>query len=101
MAVQSGDLSRMEPNKALLAVSTLTTVETPLARTWRRFRRHKLAMAGLVVIIVVALMGIAAPIVAPQDPLKTSVIDSLEPPSAQHWLGTDPVGRDVWSRTVY
>lgn len=77
------------------------TVDTPLARTWRRFRRHKLAIAGLIFVIIVALMGIFAPLVAPKDPLKTSLIDSLVPPNGDYWLGTDPVGRDVWSRTVY
>jgi peptide/nickel transport system permease protein len=76
-------------------------VDTPLARTWRRFRRHKLAIAGLIFVTIVALMGIFAPLVAPKDPLKTSLIDSLVPPNGEYWLGTDPVGRDVWSRTVY
>jgi peptide/nickel transport system permease protein len=101
MAVQTGGLGQVGPAKALAAATTNTSVETPLARTWRRFRRHRMAMAGLVVLTVVALMGIAAPIIAPIDPLKTSVIKALEPPNSTHWLGTDPVGRDVWSRTVY
>jgi len=78
-----------------------SAVDSPLARTWRRFRRHKLAIAGLIFVAMIALMGIFAPVVAPKDPLKTSLIDSLVPPDSEYWLGTDPVGRDVWSRTVY
>ena len=78
-----------------------SVVDSPLARTWRRFRRHKLAIAGLIFVAMIALMGIFAPVVAPKDPLKTSLIDSLVPPNTEYWLGTDPVGRDVWSRTVY
>ncbi|MCW5852963.1 MAG: ABC transporter permease [Anaerolineae bacterium] len=101
MAVQSSDLSRAGAPPALVAVQIGTPVETPLVRTWRRFRRHRLAMAGLVFILLIAVMGIAAPIVAPQDPIKTNLSQALEPPNAAHWLGTDPVGRDVWSRTVY
>lgn len=76
-------------------------VDSPLARTWRRFRRHKLAIASLFFIGIIILMGIFAPLVAPKDPLKTSLIDSLVPPNSDYWLGTDPVGRDVWSRTIY
>ena len=101
MAVQSGDLSRAGAPQALMAANIGTPVETPLVRTWRRFRRHRLAMAGLVFILLIAVMGIAAPLVAPQDPIKTNLSKALEPPSATNWLGTDPVGRDIWSRTVY
>ena len=101
MAVQSGDLSRVGTPQALAAANIGRPVETPLVRTWRRFRRHRLAMAGLVFILLIAVMGIAAPLVAPQDPIKTNLSQALEPPNAAHWLGTDPVGRDVWSRTVY
>ncbi len=78
-----------------------SAIESPLARTWRRFRRHKLAIASLFFIGLISLMGIFAPLAAPKDPLKTSLIDSLVPPSRDYWLGTDPVGRDVWSRTIY
>lgn len=84
-----------------LQPSSPRTIDSPMARTWRRFRRHKLAIAGLLFIVIIALMGIFAPVVAPKDPLKTSLIDSLVPPDSEYWLGTDPVGRDVWSRTVY
>lgn len=87
--------------RVALQPSSPSTIDSPLARTWRRFRRHKLAIAGLIFIAIIALMGICAPVVAPKDPLKTSLIDSLVPPSTEYWLGTDPVGRDVWSRTVY
>ncbi len=100
MAVGNPDVSRVAPTQ-VLGQAVTPSVETPLARVVRRFRRHKLAMVSLVFIVLLALMGIFAPLVAPQDPLKTSVIDALDPPSAQHWLGTDPVGRDVYARTIY
>ena len=75
--------------------------ESPLARAWRRFCRHKLAVASLIFIGLISLMGIFAPVFAPKDPITTSLRDSLVPPSSVYWLGTDGVGRDVWSRTVY
>jgi peptide/nickel transport system permease protein len=101
MVEQSSRVSRIGLPRLSLQQASSNAVESPSARTWRRFRRHKLAIAGLIFICIIALMGIFAPIVAPQDPLKTSLIDSLVPPSSTYWLGTDPVGRDVWSRTVY
>jgi len=101
MAVTNATAGDVGASRPSLAAAIAPKVETPTQRTWRRFRRHRLAMLGLVCLIVIALMGIFAPIVAPIDPLKTNVIHALEPPSAEHWLGTDPVGRDVYSRTVY
>src|SRR5688572_17357839 len=101
MVEQSGGVSRIGLPRLSLQQDALNAVDSPSARTWRRFRRHKLAIAGLIFIGIVAFMGIFAPLVAPIDPLKTSLIDSLVPPSSTYWLGTDPVGRDVWSRTVY
>jgi len=101
MVEQSRELSGIGAPSLRLRPAVRTRVDTPLGRTWRRFRRHKLAIAGLIFIVIIALLGIFAPLVAPKDPLKTSLIDSLAPPSAKYWLGTDPVGRDVWSRTIY
>ena len=71
------------------------------ALTVRRFRRHRLAMAGLAVVILLVMVAIFAPVVAPQDPLAVNVHNVYAPPSGEHILGTDAVGRDVWSRLVY
>ncbi|MGH2558830.1 MAG: oligopeptide ABC transporter permease [Thermomicrobiales bacterium] len=71
------------------------------SRVWRRFRRHHLAVASVIFIGIIAVLGIAAPLVAPTDPAMTNLSESLQAPSADHWLGTDFVGRDVWSRMVY
>jgi ABC-type dipeptide/oligopeptide/nickel transport system permease subunit len=53
------------------------------------------------VIAFLALMAVAAPIVARNDPFGIDLISSLQPPSLQHWFGTDIQGRDVWARLVY
>ena len=68
---------------------------------WRRFRRHKLAVTGLVVLIILCLSAILAPWIARYDPNKIDLRNRREPPSLQHWLGTDETGRDVWARMVY
>jgi peptide/nickel transport system permease protein len=60
-----------------------------------------LARAGAVLLAVLALVAICAPWLAPYDPLAVSLPEALLPPSSAHWLGTDPLGRDVLSRLIY
>ncbi len=61
---------------------------------------RRLALAGAVIVAAIALMALLAPVLAPYDPTKTTG-GSLEPPSREHLLGTDRLGRDVFSRIVY
>ena len=65
------------------------------------FRHNKLALVSAIIIIVFCLATIFAPIVAPCDPYVQSLSDRLDGPSAEHWLGTDSYGRDVFSRMLY
>lgn len=65
-----------------------------------RFFKHKLAVAGVVVMVILAICAILAPIIAPQNPYRVTNVFSGSP-SAQHILGTDKVGRDVLSRLIY
>ena len=68
---------------------------------WRALSKNRLALIGGAVVLVLALMAVAAPILAPHDPHKPDVKRILDPPSARHWLGTDQIGRDVLSRMLY
>jgi peptide/nickel transport system permease protein len=74
---------------------------------WRSLRRARLALSGLVVLVVVTLMGTTAPLLAPQDPGETNILDRLKPPGfvdgsrRVHYLGTDQLGRDILSRLMY
>ncbi len=68
---------------------------------WRRFRRSPGAIAGAIVVGLILLAAICAPLVAPQDPLAQMLGNQSQPPSLQHWFGTDKLGRDVFSRVVY
>ncbi|MEA2595580.1 MAG: peptide/nickel transport system permease protein [Thermomicrobiales bacterium] len=89
-----------------LPVSVLAREVTPRSTgRWRlalrAFVRHRLAAAGLVVIALIALATIAAPLVAPYDPNAVDLGAVREGPSGDHLLGTDEIGRDVFSRVIY
>ena len=66
----------------------------------RRFCRHKLAVISLAILTVLIVLAMLAPIIAPYAPNKVSGGFS-KPPDAKHWLGTDQIGRDMFSRLLY
>ena len=67
---------------------------------WQRFARHRLALLGLAVLTVLVIAAVLAPVIA-HNPYRVDLTAYRKPPSAQHWLGTDAAGRDVYSRLVY
>ena len=77
------------------------TLSTPAALRRPAWRRSPLTVAGLALIAILALIAVLAPLIAPADPLKQILSTRLKPPSADHWLGTDQLGRDVLSRMIY
>ena len=76
-------------------------VEAQGGRLLRAFLRNKLAWLGLALLAAIVLTALLAPLLAPHDPLEQDIVARLEPPSAEHWLGTDSFGRDVLSRLFY
>ena len=68
---------------------------------WPRLLKDTRAIIGLVVIVAMVLIAIAAPLIARHDPLAIDLRDRLQAPSMVHWMGTDFQGRDVWARLVY
>jgi len=68
---------------------------------WQRLRRKRLAMIGLVVIIIIYTLGIGANWLAPYGFTDQNLLRGLEGPTADHWLGTDRLGRDMLSRSMY
>ena len=68
---------------------------------WRALSKNRLALCGGAVVLVLAIMAAAAPLLSPHDPHKPDIKRILDPPSARHWLGTDQIGRDVLSRMLY
>lgn len=94
----------VEPQVEKLDAEALLTPEkeSQFSIVWRRFRRHKLAVAGLLVITLFLLMAIFANVVAPFDPISyQDPYFKNAPPNPQHILGTDEIGRDVFSRLLY
>ena len=63
--------------------------------------RQPALMAGLVITGIIIAMAIAAPLITFYNPIAQNLNDTLQGPSAQHWLGTDQLGRDIWTRLVY
>jgi peptide/nickel transport system permease protein len=68
---------------------------------WLRLRRNPLAVAGLAVVVALALVAALAPWIATHDPYAQDLATRLQPPGRAHWFGTDQVGRDVFSRVVF
>jgi peptide/nickel transport system permease protein len=75
--------------------------ERPLAVGWRRLRRNRVTLAGAVIVLVVALLALLAPLVAPYAPQEGNAAETLRPPSFAHPFGTDATGFDIFSRTLY
>ncbi len=109
------------PETAIKYLAPKTTVEERLPQTslfldaWRRLRRDKLAIAGMVILAIFLFTAIFAddwfiawalkrdpqPLLAPYDPIKQTLIERRQPPSIKHPLGLDEVGRDILSRIIY
>jgi peptide/nickel transport system permease protein len=76
-------------------------LESPARRALRRLLKRKGAVVGLIVLAIFLLLAIFAPLIAPFDPIATSWSLVRKAPSAQHWFGTDELGRDVLTRVIY
>ncbi len=70
-------------------------------RAWQRLAANHLALGGLIVVLALVFVSLAAPWIAPYDPYAQNLANRLAPPSAAHWLGTDGLGRDLLSRLIY
>jgi ABC-type dipeptide/oligopeptide/nickel transport system permease subunit len=83
------------------AAAVLPRRRSNARRAWNRFIQTRLAGVGLAIVIAVALVAIFAPWLAPHDPLRQDYRAILQAPSAAHPVGTDDIGRDILSRTIY
>ena len=78
-----------------------TASDTPLREVFRRFRRNKVAVAGLIVFLLICFACIFAPFITRWEYFEVNVPRRLEGPSADYILGTDALGRDIFSRLLY
>lgn len=70
-------------------------------RMWLQFQANHLAMTGLVTVVLLIVAALAAPLLATHDPAAINLVNRLQPPSAENWLGTDDLGRDLYSRVLF
>ncbi|MDR3331092.1 MAG: ABC transporter permease [Synergistaceae bacterium] len=75
--------------------------QSQLAEIWRRLRRNKAAVTGLLIVAALVVFAVFAPYIAPFDPNKGNFKDKLLAPNSKYLLGTDNFGRDIFSRIVY
>jgi peptide/nickel transport system permease protein len=84
----TGDQKSIKPSPLLLDIVS-------------RFTKHRMAVIGVVILSVICLSALLAPVIARYDPDRTSLFNRLEPPSIEHWMGTDELGRDIFTRILY
>jgi peptide/nickel transport system permease protein len=95
-------------SEQILTISEKSGFWNGIARFLRRFwnsvqlmSESRIALVGMIISCIVLLVALFAPVLATHDPLKGDFLDLLAPSSSEHWLGTDQLGRDIWSRLVY
>jgi peptide/nickel transport system permease protein len=85
----------------VLAAALERKMLPPPSRTRRWMRRYGLASLGAGIILLWLLIALTAPLISPYLPDTVDVVNRLQPPSLEHWLGTDALGRDVLTRLLY
>lgn len=88
----------------LIDDSPASRLQARLGRLYRicgALSRNPIAAVGAIIILVLILTAIFAPLIATHDPLKQDLAQRLLPPGSGNWMGTDELGRDIWSRVVY
>ncbi len=74
---------------------------SPNRQIFNRFKKNKMGIAGLIIVLTLILIALLAPVITPYDPIKVNFKESLSAPSVKHPLGTDLLGRDILSRILY
>lgn len=98
---KSNTISQGHHQDALSSSVEKTTFPSPGQLALRRFLRHRLAVLGMVILVIMVLAAIFAPMLTPWSPNQVDLRARNEAPSLNHLLGTDRTGRDVLTRTLY
>ena len=91
----------MALRKLELAEERLSKSRGALARAWSRLIRKKIGVISMAAIVAIYMAGALAPWIAPQSYTEQSLLENLQGPSLDHFLGTDRLGRDVFSRVLF
>lgn len=91
----------LPPSSSALAPQAMAPAAGWRQRWWHPIRREPAALVGIAIVGLFALMALFAPWLATHDPTVQDFAVALQPPSADHWLGTDSFGQDLYSRLLY
>jgi peptide/nickel transport system permease protein len=99
-------MTTIDPDSAFPVEAVRPTARRSIARRiggglWSFARRSPFSAFWGVVALAIVIMAVAAPLIAPYDPLKSDFRAMAKPPTEKHWFGTDQIGRDVLSRVIY
>ncbi|MGA1842693.1 MAG: ABC transporter permease [bacterium] len=91
----------MEPEKIESDILRKKKTANFLCELTNEFKKHRMAMAGLGIVLFLIFIAVFAPFITPHDPYAMDLNKQLLPPSVQYWLGTDKFGRDLLTRIIY
>ncbi|WP_432352803.1 nickel transporter permease [Sporosarcina sp. A2] len=94
-------MSELTPKMDGIAEAQLEKESGPWSEAWRGFRKSKVAVVGMAVVVFFIIIAIFAPWIASQGINDQNLADRLHPPSAEYWFGTDDFGRDILSRIIH
>ncbi len=95
----SAQEKKNNPDPAVVSLAEVGS--TSQRRFVRAFLRNKIALAGLIIVVLMIFVAVFGPNISPYDPNATNARDRLQPPGSQYLLGTDEFGRDIFSRLLY
>lgn len=90
-----------QPDDTTLRIESETRRLSPNQRIFRRFLRHRLAVVSVFVLLIMVILAVGAPRFTKYQPNAIDARNIRKPPTAAHVLGTDEIGRDVWTRLIY
>jgi peptide/nickel transport system permease protein len=100
-ALRTTEVDSTEPSVRFMLQRQSKAPSSLFMDAWRRLTRDKLAIAGMVIIALFIIAAVFAPLLAPYSPIEQTLLQRRQPPSRQHWMGLDEVGRDILSRIIY
>jgi peptide/nickel transport system permease protein len=100
-AVKSAVTSEQTASNEALSAELKRGSQSIFRLALRRFRRHRLGMVSIFVLAVILVLSLGAPFFAGHDPNYIDALVRNQPPSPEHFFGTDALGRDIWARVLY
>lgn len=94
-------MSELAPKVDGVVEAEVTKNVGPWREAWRGFRKSKVAVVGMLIVIFFILLALFGPLIAKEGINDQLMTDRLQPPSSEHWLGTDDFGRDILSRIIH